>query len=472
MNFDTASDLAARVRTGKILAIDVAQAAIARIDALDGPINAFTDRTFNRALMSAAAIDRKVRAGIDPGPMAGVPFAVKNLFDIEGLVTRAGSKIRRTCQPAVQDATLVAKWTDAGGILLGALNMDEFAYGFTTENAHDGPTRNPHDLTRMSGGSSGGSAAAVAAGMVPITAGSDTNGSIRVPAAFCGVFGLKPTYGRLSRRGAFPFVHSFDHVGPFARTIGDLALAYNTAQGDDPNDPVQSRRAEEPIVLADTPSIGDLRIGILDDWFQTNAWPEAISAVGTIARALQAERQVTLARADLARASAFIISGAEGAMQHLGDLRRRPQDFDPATRDRLLAGGLLPASLILKAQRFRTWFRAQVAEVFKSVDVVLAPATPLSAPALGQTSMRLGDKDVLVRPNIGLYTQPLSFIGLPVLVVPVCAPGAMPMGVQIIAAPWREDLLFQTAHYLERLGITQAVIPKSVGSPSSQNRID
>jgi aspartyl-tRNA(Asn)/glutamyl-tRNA(Gln) amidotransferase subunit A len=350
--------------------------------------------------------------------------------------------------------------------------MDEFAYGLTTENAHDGPTRNPHDLTRMSGGSSGGSAAAVAAGMVPITAGSDTNGSIRVPAAFCGVFGLKPTYGRLSRRGAFPFVHSFDHVGPFARTIGDLALAYNTALGDDPNDPVQSRRAEEPIVLADTPSIGDLRIGILDDWFQTNAWPEAISAVGTIARALQAERQVSLARADLARASAFIISGAEGAMQHLGDLRRRPQDFDPTTRDRLLAGGLLPASLILKAQRFRTWFRAQVAEVFKSVDIVLAPATPLSAPALGQTSMRLGDKEVLVRPNIGIYTQPLSFIGLPVLVVPVCAPGAMPMGVQIIAAPWREDLLFQTAHYLERLGITQAMSPKSVGSPPSQNRID
>jgi AtzE family amidohydrolase len=457
----SASDIVAALGSRQVSAVEIAKAAIGRIEARDGAIRAFTDRTFDRALRHAADIDQKIHGGIDPGPLAGVPFAVKNLFDIDGVVTRAGSKIEREKAPARHDAALVERWTAAGGVLMGALNMDEYAYGFVTENAHDGPTHNPHHLDHMAGGSSGGSAAAVAAGMVPIAAGSDTNGSIRVPAAFCGVFGLKPTYGRLSRRGAFPFVNSLDHVGPFARTVGDLACAYNAAQGFDPGDPVQSHRANEPIRMDALPSASGLRIGLLDGWFADGASPDALHAVSLVAQALGAQRPISLPQAALARAAAFCMSAAEGASQHLENLKTRPGDFDPATRDRLLAGALLPASLVLRAQRFRAWFRAQVAEIFKDVDILLSATTPTAAPLIGQTTMTLDGQEILVRPNIGLYTQPISFIGLPALSVPVQRDGGLPLGVQVIAAPWREDLLFAIAASLEKMGIVSAPIAKA-----------
>ncbi len=189
----------------------------------------------------------RARKGERLGPLAGVPYAVKNLYDIEGLVTRAGATINEANAPAIADAFVIARLEAAGAILVGALNMDEYAYGFTGENIHDGPSLNPHDPRHMTGGSSGGSAAAVASGMVPFALGSDTNGSVRVPASLCGLFGLKPTYGRLSRRGVFPFVASLDHVGLFARTTADLARIYDVMQGKDALDPVSAQRDVEPV---------------------------------------------------------------------------------------------------------------------------------------------------------------------------------------------------------------------------------
>ena len=203
-----AAAMAAAVRSGAVSASALAQASFARIDATDARVNAFTGRTQQRALKRAAALDAQLAGeGADALrqlPLLGVPFAVKNLFDIEGLPTLAGSRIERESPPAKADAALVQRLEAAGAVLVGALNMDEYAYGFTTENSHVGPVRNPHDLTRIAGGSSGGSGAAVAAGQVPITLGSDTNGSIRVPSSLCGVFGLKPTFGRLPRTGSYP----------------------------------------------------------------------------------------------------------------------------------------------------------------------------------------------------------------------------------------------------------------------------
>src|ERR1035438_8779104 len=239
------AELAAAIRSGAISAVDVTRAALDRIGNSDGDLNCFTQVLPDRALAEASAVDKKIAAGEDPGPLAGVPFAAKNLFDIRGIPTLAGSIIRADAPAAQQDAAAITSLNQAGAVLVGALNMDEFAYGFTTENSHYGATHNPHDLTRVAGGSSGGSAAAVAAGLVPLTLGSDTNGSIRVPSSFCGIFGLKPTYGRLSRRGAFLFVSSLDHVGPFARSAEDLAAAYDILQGPDPQDPVCTMRPAE-----------------------------------------------------------------------------------------------------------------------------------------------------------------------------------------------------------------------------------
>src|SRR5471032_1679237 len=270
-----ASEIAHAVAGRKMSALSVTDAALARIAAHDPVLNSFTDVVADRARTRARAIDASIAAGKNPGPLAGVPFAVKNLFDVQGLPTRAGSKINRDHAAAKRDATLVERLEAAGAVLVGALNMGEYAYDFTGENVHDGPSHNPHDLTRMTGGSSGGSGGAVGGGLVPIALGSDTNGSIRVPSSFCGIFGLKPTYGRLSRGRSFPFVFSFDHVGPLARSVGDLALAYDAMQGPDSADAACTTLPPEPALPSLSRGIGELRIALAGGYFQKNVFPEA-----------------------------------------------------------------------------------------------------------------------------------------------------------------------------------------------------
>jgi AtzE family amidohydrolase len=423
-----------------------------RIARLDPGLNAYTAVLADQARADAASAS---------GPLAGMTFAVKNLFDVAGLTTLAGSVIEADKPPATADAPTVARLKRAGAVLLGATNMDEFAYGFTTENAHYGPTRNPHDPTRISGGSSGGSAAAVAAGLARVSLGSDTNGSVRVPAALCGVYGLKPTFGRLSRRGTFPFVHSLDHVGTFARTVADLAMTYDALQGPDDQDPVCAQRAIEAV----TPALADrspIRAAVLTGFFQRAASPEVLAAVAAVANALDARERVELVDAQAARSAAFCLTGAEGGALHLGNLRRRPGDFDPATRDRLIAGSMLPAAVVARAQRVRRHFLGQALVLLERFDVLLAPATPFPAQLIGQSHIELGGQTVLVRAHAGMYAQPISFIGLPVIVVPMVRPGALPVGVQLIAAPWREDRLFAAAARLEASGICGALDPETI----------
>jgi AtzE family amidohydrolase len=451
--------VAEAVRARHVSAVEVTDAALSRLAARDRALNCFTAVLAERARRDAAAVDGRLARGEDAGPLAGVPFAVKNLFDVEGVSTLAGSRINADRPPAARDAACVAALRRAGAVLLGALNMDEYAFGFTTENTHYGPTRNPHDRERVAGGSSGGSAATVAAGIVPLALGSDTNGSIRVPAALCGVFGLKPTYGRLSRRGTALFAGAFDHVGPLARSTRDLAAAYDVMQGPDASDPVASRRPAEPARAEADRGVAELRIAVAGEHFARGGMPEVFAAVAEVARALGARETVALPEPHRARAAAMLITAAEGAQLHLADLRTRPDDFDPMTRDRFLAAALLPATAYVAAQRFRAWYRAGVRRVFDGIDVLLAPTTPYPAPRIGQERITVDGAEVLARATLGLYTQPLSFIGLPVISVPVVrAPGALPLGVQLVAAPFREAALLRVAAHLERLGVVAAPI--------------
>ena len=454
----TAEALAGAFRDGTTSASAAVAATLARIARVDPAVNAFTDVLSERATARATALDAARARGESLGALAGVPFAVKNLIDIAGLPTRAGSKINRERPPSPRDGALVRRMEAAGAILVGGLNMGEYAYDFTGENVHDGPTRNPHDLGHMSGGSSGGSGGAVGAGLVPIALGSDTNGSIRVPSAFCGCFGLKPTYGRLTRAGSFPFVGSLDHLGPMARGVADLALAYDCMQGPDPDDPVATTRAPEPVLPVLDDGIEDLRIAVADGYFSRGGEPEAFEAVAHVARALGATRRVEIPEAARARAAAYLITAAEGAALHLDRLRTRGHDFDPAVRDRLIAGAMMPAPLVERAQRFRRWYRAAVLDLFREVDVILAPATPCRAPRSGQATFVLDGVTLPVRANIGVFTQPISFIGLPVVAVPVRLDDGLPLGVQVIAAPWREDLALRVARRLERGGVVSAPV--------------
>ena len=453
-----ASEIAAAVADGTTSAAAVVDAALSRIARYGPVLNAFTAVVTERARERAAAIDAARKQGRPLGALAGVPFAVKNLFDIAGLPTLAGSKINRDRAPAARDATLITRLEAQGAVLLGALNMGEYAYDFTGENVHYGPSRNPHDVSRMTGGSSGGSGGAVGGGLVPLALGSDTNGSIRVPSSLCGIFGLKPTYGRLSRAHTFPFVASLDHVGPLARSARDLALAYDAMQGHDRDDPICADRPEQPATPLLSQGFGDLRIAVAGGYFRTGMFPQAQAALARVADALGAKNEIDLPEAQRARAAAYVITASEGAALHVERLRTRARDFDPAVRDRLIAGAMIPAAHVVKAQKFRRWYRERVLALFANVDAILAPATPCTAPAIGQQTFVLDGVELNVRANLGIYTQPISFIGLPVVVVPI-ALKPLPIGVQIIAAPWREDVALRIAHALEQAGAVGATEP-------------
>ncbi len=453
-----ATEIAHAVATGATTATAVVEATLEAIATENPSLNAFTAVVRERAQAKAVGLDAAIARGQPPGPLAGVPFAVKNLFDIDGVVTLAGSKINRSHSPARGDAELIRRLEAAGGILVGALNMGEYAYDFTGENVHYGPSRNPLDTQRMTGGSSGGSAAAVAGRLVPIALGSDTNGSLRVPASLCGVFSLKPTYGRLTRTGTFPFVESLDHLGHFARSAGDLALCYDAMQGPDTADHACAQRPVEPTAPLAT-SAGSKRwnVGQLGGYFTAGATTQARDALELVARALEANDTIRPDLAAAARASAYLITTTEAAALHLDRLRMRADAFEPIVRDRLISGAMVPAAAVERARMVRAMFRDEMLAHFAKYDALIALATPCSAPLIGQQMLDLDGRSVPLRANIGLFSQPISCIGFPVVTVPVPL-SPLPIGIQIIAAPWREDVALAIARDLEAIGAAAAAV--------------
>ncbi|MCC4598113.1 AtzE family amidohydrolase [Xanthomonas campestris pv. phormiicola] len=414
-----------------------------RIAAANPGLHALTRVLPERARADAARVQASLAGGGDGGALAGVPFVVKDLFDVAGLATTAGAAIRADAAPAAHDAVLVQRLVQAGAVLVGTANMDEFAYGFATVNAHYGTTRNPHDRTCLAGGSSGGSAAAVAAGLVPFALGSDTNGSIRVPASLCGVYGLRPSHGRLPLDGVFPFVEAFDVAGPFAGTLADLRAVYEVMAG---------------APLPDC-AVASLRIARLGGWFARNLDPALGAGLEALAGHLGSSAVRELPDAPRARAAAFVITAAEGGVRHRAALARDAAGFDPATRDRLLAGLQVPAAAVADAQRFGVWFAGAMQRLWDEVDVLLAPATPCVAPRIDQETIQIDGAAVSARANLGVFTQPLGLARCPVLAAPLYRPGQLPLGVQLIAAPGREDRLFALAAQLERDGLIGSTPP-------------
>ncbi len=429
--------MADRVRSGLISAEAQVAETLAGIRRRNDAYAAFTRVFEHEALAAARAVDARIQAGEDVGPLAGVPFAVKDLFDVEGVPTTAGAAMRANAAPALRDAEAVRRLKAAGAILVGTLNMDEYAYGFATVNAHFGTTKNPHDVTRLAGGSSGGSAAAVAAGLVPLTLGSDTNGSIRVPASLCGVWGMRPGDGTIPLDGVFPFVEALDTIGPFTRTAEELRQSYEVLSG---TKPVGG---------------GQPRVARLSGFFARNASAEAVAAIDAVMSHLGADAVADLPEAEAARSAAFLITAAQGGALHLDTLRTRAMDYDPAVRDRLLAGAMLPAAACVKAWEMRTLWRRQVATLFEQYDVLLAPATPTVAPRIDEGTILIDGKPASARANLGIYCQALSLAGVPVVSAPYTQ-GLLPIGVQFATAPGREGLLFDLLERLEAEGVLGA----------------
>ena len=450
------SDVRQALITGDLSAREIARQTLASIARVNPQINAWTAVTESRLLAEADAIDTLRRARQPLPPLAGIPYAVKNLFDVAGHTTLAGAELFSDRPVAAVDSWAVRQLHSAGGMLTGMVNMDAYAYGFTTENSHYGATRNPHDLTRIAGGSSGGSAAAVAAGLVHFALGTDTNGSIRVPASLCGIFGLKPTFGRLSRAGSHPFVPSLDHIGPFARRVEDLAAVYEALQGRDPRDAFQADMPHAPVSTLLTHGLEGLRCAVLGGYFSAWCDNDAREAVNRAARALNATDELIFPQAELSRSAAFIISASEGGNQYLPALRREPHRVEPHSRERLLAGAMIPSAWYIQAQRFRRHAREAFKMLFAHADVLIAPATPRCATRIGEQTMAINGQILPVRASMGMLTQPISFLGLPVVSVPLRTAGGLPIGLQLIAAPFNEQACLRAARVLEASGITDA----------------
>jgi aspartyl-tRNA(Asn)/glutamyl-tRNA(Gln) amidotransferase subunit A len=430
----SALEIAAAVRSGRLSAVATVDAAVASLTTSGTHLTAVSRVLAERAQQQALSVDDAVAHGRDPGPLAGVPYGVKDLFDVAGLPTTAGSALYADAPPALADATAIQRLTDAGAILLATLNMDEFAYGFATINATYGTTRNPHDLDRLAGGSSGGSAAVVSAGLLPFSLGSDTNGSIRVPASLTGIFGLKPTHGTLPMDGVFPFAKSFDDAGPFASSVADLACVWAVLRG---------------IKLGDECGSA-FRVARLGGRFDQNIDAELRDAMAKFAPDSETIDLPDIAKA---RSAAFLITAYEGGRLHREALARDAMTFDPATRDRLIAGALLPHALYEEAQSFCARYCARINDIIADYDVLLAPATPCVAPLIGDPRILIDGMLKPARAELGIHTQPISFMGLPALSVPLLRPGKLPLGLQLIGKAGDEQTLFRYAATLEKQGL-------------------
>jgi aspartyl-tRNA(Asn)/glutamyl-tRNA(Gln) amidotransferase subunit A len=422
------------IRAGRVTATDTVERCLLALDAGDRRLGAVTRILQNRARDEARQVDAAIVAGRDPGPLAGVPYGVKDLFDVAGLPTTAGSTIYADAPSASADSEAIRRLHDAGAVLIATLKMDEFAYGFATINARHGTTRNPHNLDRLAGGSSGGSAAIVAAGLLPFALGSDTNGSIRVPASLTGVYGLKPTHDDLPMGGVFPFAESFDDIGLFATSIADMRCIWNVL------------RSRVPAEAEDR----SFKVAQLGGRFLDNADPDQRAAIATIAPDAPILDLPEIARA---RSAAFLITAYEGGNLHRAALSREAMAFDPATRDRLIAGALIPSALYDAAQEFRHTFKAMIVDLVAEYDVLLAPATPCVAPLVADPRILIDGVLKPARTDLGIHTQPISFTGLPSLSVPLHRPGQLPLGLQLIGQPNAESTLFAFAAMLEGQGL-------------------
>jgi len=457
LTFASATELS-RLITGKeVSPVEVVRAHLQRITALDGSLRSFITVTADGALAAAAEAEKALVAGRPVGPLHGVPLGLKDLYDTAGVRTTGGSKILAERVPTA-DATVVRKLREAGMIVLGKLNMVEFAYGPEGLNKHYGHVRNPWDAAthRMAGGSSSGSGASVAAGLATVALGSDTGGSIRIPCSLCGLTGIKPTYGRVSRAGVLPLSWSMDHVGPMTRTAADCALVLRAMAGYDPADPTTSVLPVPDYMAALTGDVRGLRVGLLRAFFLESATPEVRTAVEAAARALEKAGavvdEVTLPSVRYAGAGALAVVGTEALAYHAAWLRTRLADYDPEVGTRLMLGAFVTGVHYVRGQQARALIRREVDEALARHDVLLAPATPVTAPAITERQTTLGDGPSDVRSALIRLTRPFNFSGHPACSVPCgFASGGLPIGMQIVGRPFDEATVLRVADAYQRV---------------------
>jgi aspartyl-tRNA(Asn)/glutamyl-tRNA(Gln) amidotransferase subunit A len=451
------TELARLIASKAASPVEVVQAHLDRIAALDGKLKCYITVLGDSALEAAKAAEAAVMSGNGVGPLHGVPIGLKDLYCTKGVKTTGGSKILGDWVPT-EDATVVSRLTAAGAIVLGKLNMHEFAYGPEGLNPHYGTPWNPWDAAthRICGGSSSGSGAAVAAGLCPGALGSDTGGSIRIPSSLCGITGIKPTYGRVSRAGVLPLAWSLDHVGPMCRTAMDCALMLGAMAGYDPRDPTTSVLPAPDYLAALTGQIKGLRIGVLRAFYLESTDPAARALVEAAVKALEglgaSVQDVNLELPKHAAAASYAVISPEAYAYHEGWIKTRPRDYGADVRQRLLVGAFVSGADYLKGQRVRALIRDEVDRALGKLDVLVCATTPMPAPAVGQNEVAIGAETQPVRPNLIRFTRPFNLTGHPAASVPCGFTAAgLPVGLQIIGRPFDEATVLRAADAYQRV---------------------
>lgn len=446
-------EAATLLRARKTSSAELTEACIAKIERLDPTLVAFITPTLESATADAARADAELARGVDHGPLHGIPVALKDLYDQAGLPTTAGSKIFKDNVPQ-KDSAVTARFRAGGAVLLGKTNLHEWAFGVTNQNPHFGNTKNPWDTTRIPGGSSGGSAAAVATGMCFVSPGSDTGGSIRIPAALCGIAGLKPTYGRVSLRGVVPLAWSLDHAGPLARTVRDLAITLGLLAGYDADDPGCVDVPVDDYLSQLEDGVKGLRIVVPTSHFFDNVDPEVERAVREAAKTLASlgarVEERALPHAELLIETQRAIIAADAAAYHREHMQDHPDDFGPYVLERMKYGETVTGPDQALARRHQAQIRSAWTRLLREVDLFLTPTTLAPAPPR-EDDRTAGQRDAAAARLLTSCTSPFNLTGLPAISVPCgFTKDGLPIGLQLAAGPWREALLLRAARAYER----------------------
>jgi aspartyl-tRNA(Asn)/glutamyl-tRNA(Gln) amidotransferase subunit A len=449
-------ELAPLLTKKKISPVELVEIFLARIEGINPLLNAYLTVTADRARHEARRAEAQIMERRYRGPLHGIPIALKDNIWTRGIRTTAGAKFLADFLPE-EDATVVRRLRRAGAILLGKTNLHEFAYGVTTVNPHYGPTRNPWDTSRIPGGSSGGSAAAIAAGLCSASIGTDTGGSIRIPAALCGIAGLKPSFGRVSCFGVVPLAKSLDHTGPLTRTVTDAALLLEAIAGRDPRDPttISARLPEFRRELGKPP--GRVCLGVPREYF----WEKLDDEVRRICEAaLESYRRLGVRVEEISLpgllkadepSTAIALAEARTFHEATGWFPKNAAEYSEESRQRLELGAAIRATDYLRALEFRERLRAEFAAAFERVDAIVAPTTPIAAPPIGEKMVRIGSEEEAVRAALLRLNRPANFTGLPAISIPCGFTAAgLPAGLQLISPPLDEARLLRIAVFYEK----------------------
>ncbi len=450
----TIAELSPQIQKGEISPVELVRHTLDRITALQPTLNAYITVTAEWALQQAQLEEQEIRAGRYRSRLHGIPFAAKDLLYTKGIRTTAGSKILSDFVPEY-DAAVIERLYEAGAILIGKAGLHEWAYGITSNNPHFGTIRNPWDTERIPGGSSGGSAVAVAADMCHFSIGSDTGGSIRIPAALCGVPGLKPTFGRVSRHGCFPLGFSLDHLGPFGRCVADTAIVYQTIAGPDSRDDSTVDRSVDAAVFLPDARLNGKKIGVPRNFYFEKLHPDVEAATR---KALSVFEQLGASLVDIKvpnideyNAIARVILLAEASSVHARRMQERRQDFGDDVRSLFDQGRFILATDYLNAQRRRRHLTEEFRDLLTQVDVIAAPAVPVPAPKIGQKTMLVGSEEQEVRLAVTRTARALNLTGLPLLTLPCgFSSEGLPIGLQLVGAAFDEKQLLEIGHAYEQ----------------------